>query len=693
MRIPLDWLKEYVELDMSAEDIADLLNMAGLEIEGISPYSGREGFADTVLDAYVTPNRGDWLSMVGVAREVAANTGQACAVPVPGGLERALPVETRYNVTIEAPDLCPRYVGLLVTGVKVGPSPAWLVNRIEAAGVRTINNVVDITNFVCLESGQPLHAFELGLLHGPGIIVRTARPGETLVSIDGKERELTRADLVIADADHPVALAGVMGGIESEVGGDTTNVLIESAHFSATSIRRTAGRHGLKTEASFRFERVVDPSGCLRAAWRAAELMEDLCGATVTCAAIDRYPRPYEPSVITLRPARCNALLGTDLSVKQMSDCLSRLQLPVDADAHIQVVVPSFRPDLQKEVDLIEEVARLHGYNAIPTRLPRTETVAGGRRAPQETADAVRETLMQCGLWECWTYSLVSADAFDRLGLPEDHPRRRAIAVSNPLSMDAIALRTTLAHSLLQVLEYNVRRRNLDLGLFEVGRVYLPSDEPDRADERLTVGILLTGSIYDSAWNAPAEVSRYDFHALKAMVEALLLRLCPGQWSLMRANGAPFKPGSCAAAMYDGAEVGRLGVVDADVLANYGASGDVMLAVIDVQPFVEAKPAAERYRPVPRFPDVARDMAFVVDSAVAAGQIREAIRAVGGEHLAEVALFDLYEGRQLPAGKKGLAFSLSFRSADATLTDEQVDAAVQRITEHLSSQWDATLRA
>ncbi len=693
MQVPLDWLKQYVSWDLPTAKLADLINMTGLEVEAIESFEGRGGFADTVLATYVTPNRGDWLSMVGVAREVAAALDTGYRPPQPTGLHGSLPADTRYTVRIDDADLCPRYVGLLVTGVRIGPSPDWLANRVESAGVRSINNVVDITNFVMLELGQPLHAFDFAKLRGPGIVVRCARPGESIQTIDGKERALNRRDLVIADAEVPVAIAGVMGGLATEVGESTTRVLIESAHFRPLSVRHTAARHGMSTGASFRFERHVDPEGCLAAAWRAAELMVEVCGGRVECAAVDAYPNRPTPRVVSVRPARVNRVLGTDLSAKQMADCFRRLGMTVELADTIHIVVPSYRSDLEQEIDLIEEVARIHGYDSIAETLPRTETMAGRRLPPQRTTDLVRETLVASGLSEAWTFSLVAPDAIDRLALGADDPRQRAIAVSNPLTADASALRTMLAPCLLQVAERNARYRNTDLALFEVGRVYRPGTDGEGPTERRAVCILLTGRTGLTGWNVPAEASRADFYALKAIVESLTNELSGGDIAIRPAEGMPFRPGACAAVFWGDDEIGRFGALHPKVQSGYDLPNEVFLAEIDIEGFVGRPRPVPRYQPIPRFPDVTRDLALVLDHAITSAQVEGVIRAAGGPHLVQAEVFDVFEGAQVGAGKKSIAYSLRFRSPEGTLTDEQVSEAIDSICAALAAELGATLRA
>jgi len=692
VQVPLDWLRQYVSWDLPTAQLAYLINMTGLEVEGIESFEGRGGFADTVLATYVTPNRGDWLSMVGVAREVAASLDTGFERPRPAGLKADLPADTRYTVRIDDPDLCPRYVGLLVTDVRIGPSPDWLVNRIEAAGVRAISNVVDITNFVMLEMGQPLHAFDFAKLRGPGIVVRCARPGESLETIDGKARALNRRDLVIADAEIPVAIAGVMGGLATEVGDSTTQVLIESAHFRPLSVRHTASRHGMSTGASFRFERHVDPENCLAAAWRAAELMVELCGGRVQCAAVDAYPNRAAPRILSVRPARVNLVLGAELSAKQIADCLRRLGITVEVADTVNVVVPSYRADLEQEIDLIEEVARIHGYDAIGETLPRSETVAGRKLAPQRTTDLVRETLVASGLSEAWTFSLVAPEAIDRLELDPDDPRRTALELSNPLTADASALRTMLAPCLLQVAERNARYRNTDLALFEVGRVYRLGANGQEPTERRTVCILLTGATGLTGWNVPAEAARADFYALKAIVESLTDELSGGDTSIGPADGMPFRPGACASVFRGGEEIGRFGALHPRVQSNYDLPNEVFLAEIDIEGFVGKPCPVPRYQPIPRFPDVTRDLALVLDYAIPSAQVEGVIRSAGGPHLVRAEVFDVFEGAQIGAGKKSLAYSLRFRSPEGTLTDEQVNQAIDSVCSALAAELGAALR-
>ncbi|HAG07320.1 MAG: Phenylalanine--tRNA ligase beta subunit, partial [Clostridia bacterium 62_21] len=461
------------------------------------------GLDDVILELDLTPNRGDCLSILGVAREVAAILGQPLRNPFRA--EAGQPLTTdRVCVDIEDPGLCRRYVARLATNVKIGPSPLWMQRRLHAAGIRPISNVVDITNYVMLELGQPLHAFDYDTLAGGRIIVRRARPGETLVTLDRAERRLAPEMLVIADAENAVAVAGVMGGLATEVTETTTNILLESAWFDPSSIRRTSRQLGLRSEASLRFEKGVDLEGCLRAANRAMELIESTGAGEAVPGAVDQYPEKHVPRTVILRPERVGQILGTEVAANEIESILDRLGFRVrkGPDAFL-VQVPSYRVDIHREIDLIEEVARLHGYDRVPETLPFGNTTPAGRRRHQALFDRIRDIMVACGLTEAITYSFLSPVAFDRLRLPTNDPLRRTLRLANPLSEDQSIMRTTLLPGLLETLVRNYQRQIPSGALFEIGRVFVPVAGEQLPEERTHLGMALMGET-PRGWNQPA---------------------------------------------------------------------------------------------------------------------------------------------------------------------------------------------
>lgn len=665
------------------------------------------GLDEAVLVLELTPNYAmHCQSLLGVAREVAALTGGAVRVPAPAVREAARPAAALVEVRVEEPDLCPRYVARVIEGVRVGPSPLWLQRRLEAAGMRPINNVVDVTNYVMLEMGQPLHAFDLHRLGGTGerkrIVVRRARPGETLVTLDGAERRLATDDLVIADGEEggrAVALAGVMGGGNSEVTPETTAILLESASFHNLSVRRTARRLGIPSEASSRFEKWVDPEGCRAAADRAMTLLQELAGGEVLAGAVDVYPRPAEPRRIAARSAWINAFLGTALSDAEMGAIFERLGFEV-GDFHagsILVTVPTRRPDVEGEADLAEEVARLHGYNRIPVTLPKSPAAPATPSPERRLAAEARAVCLAAGLCEVMTYSFMDPAGFDRVGLPADDARRRAIPLANPLSEDQGVMRTCLLPLLLEVAATNVRHRRTDVSVFEIGRVYLPKGLPlaELPEERLALGAVLMGAADRGGWYGPAVEA--DFYHAKGLVEAVCRRLGVDGVTF-EAHAAPgYHPGRTARLLAPGGSgaqtLGVLGELHPETARAYDLPGRVLAVELDLTALMALARPVRAYRPLPRFPASDRDLAVLVPDGVPAARVEATIAAAGGDLLESVRLFDLYRGAGVPEGWRSLAYSLVYRAGDRTLTDAEVDAVHGRVRAALAERLGARLRS
>lgn len=651
------------------------------------------GLDDTVLHLEIYPNRPDCLSVIGVAREVAALAGTRLRLPEMAVREADEPVAQLAAVEVVDTDLCPRYTARVMRHVRIAPSPAWVVQRLKVAGMRPINNVVDITNLVMWEWGQPLHAFDYDQLTGGRIVVRRARPGERLVTLDGVERTLDADMLVIADAERPVGVAGVMGGGNSEVTEATTTVLLESANFHPASVRRTARRLGLRTEASHRFEKGLDPNLAAVASLRAAQLMQELAGAQVLAGVVDVYPCPVAPRTISCRPERIRRLLGTDLSDERIAAYLQSLELSVQREGErLVVTVPTFRPDIQQEADLAEEVARLYGYDRLPEALPGGTSQVGGQRQPLPLLDRVRDVLVAMGLLECMTYSFVHPATADRLRWAPDDPRRQFIPLRNPLSEEYAVMRTSLVGGLLETAARNRSRGVRAVHLFEIGAVYHPKSLPltELPYERRKIGILMMGPLPQEQWGG--RVGEATFYHLKGAVERLLaaLRL---EGSFAPAGDPTFHPGRQAVVTVGGQAAGVLGEVHPLVAEAYDLGETrVYAAELDVDVLAAAAPAGVRYRPLPRFPAVDRDIALLVPKAVTAAAVAACIRAAAGEMLEEMALFDVYEGPQVAAGHRSLAYSLRLRAPDRTLTDEEANAIVARIEEALARQLGVRLR-
>lgn len=643
---------------------------------------------DVILDIDVTPNRPDCLSIVGVAREVAVLYGLPFTVPPPVVAEGDRDAAALVRVSVEDVRGCPRYLARVITGVALGPSPWWMRRRIMATGMRPISNVVDVTNYVLLERGHPLHAFDRSKLAGSSIVVRRPKRGERIVTLDGQERVPGREDVLICDAERPVAVAGVMGGADSEVSESTTEIVLESAYFDPVRVGRAARRLGLRTEASVRFERGADPEAVPAAADRAAELLASVAGGTVARGAVDVYPRPRRARAIRLRVPRANALIGNGQPAEEMAASLRALGCTVEASrTALRVFPPSHRPDLVREEDLIEEIARLYGYDRVPETLP-TGARAGGLTPAQRRRRVARALLLGAGLSEAQTLSLLPPWFPDRLGLPEEHPWRATVRLANPLSEEESVLRPSLVPGLLLVALRNEARRLLPVRLFEAGTTFAPGDGGVREAGR--VAWVLTGPA-PGGWHQPER--SLDFFDAKGVLEALVEGLglgspvvkAAGEGDAVFARGL-FHPGRSATVTVDGARVGFLAELHPRTAAALELAHRVVVAELDLDALTAR--SRESVAPVlPRFPAVARDLALVVPEEVpAAAAVQEVVRAAGGSLLESVALFDVYRGEQIPAGMVSLAFALSFRDPERTLTDEDADAALGAIVEAARSR-------
>lgn len=655
----------------------------------------REYLGDVVLDVYVTPNRPDELSVIGIAREVAALTGARLRKPSPARPAGRRKAEDYVTVEIADPDLCPRYVAAVVDGVTIGPSPGWLQRRLHYAGVRPISNVVDVTNYVMLEIGQPLHAFDHARLRG-GIVVRRARSGERLVTLDGVERVLDPEMLVIADQAGAVAVAGVMGGQDSEVGPETKTVVIEAATFKRQSVRRTSRELGLRTEASRRFERGLDPALAEAGALRAVELITRVADGEPADGLVDVYPRPEAPRVISLSEDYVAGLLGRRFPRDEIARVLESLEFDVaESDEGLRVVVPSFRRDVEHRADLAEEVARIVGYDAIPYTLPAGRLPEPILDPARPRVERVRSALVACGLQEVLTYSLVDpalpARLDSRAPWPSPPPADGTLRVANPMSAEQSALRTTLLGSLLETTRNNLRHRER-VAIFEIARVYLPPLAP-LPTETLRLAISLAGARAPVAWNAPAEP--VDFFDLKGIVERVVgtLRV---DVQYEPADHPTFHPGRCAelrAATVGEPTLGFLGQVHPHVAERFELAGQpVYAAELDLEALVRL--ARDEFQAVapPRYPGATVDVAAIVDEAVPHREVEEVIRAAGAPLLDRVVLFDVYRGAPVPPGRKSLAYSLTFRSPERTLTDQEVAEVHRRIEEALRQRLGAQIR-
>jgi phenylalanyl-tRNA synthetase beta chain len=710
MQIPLEWLRDYVTVD-DAVEVGTRLTMGGLEVEGIETEQLPERPLVPVLDVYVTPNRGDCLSMVGVAREVAALYGIPLRTPQIPDVAIAV---NRALVSIQAPDLCPRYAARLVRNVKVGPSPEWMQARLLSAGMRPINNVVDVTNYVMLEFGQPLHAFDLDKLEGGRIIVRRARIGETITTLDGVERRLTPEMLVIADAANAVAVAGVMGGATSEIGSTTTNLLIESAHFNPLSVRRTSRGLALRTDASYRFERVVDLEGVQRAANRACQLLAEMGAGEVTDEIMDVYPIPVSPRSLVLRVARASELLGMDIGARTAADCLARLGFRVSIDPigeALLVDVPSFRFDINLEEDLVEEVGRIYGYENIPETLPVGGTTSGGDSDDGRLIMRIKKLLTACGLQEVVTHSLTAPSFFDT---PADASLR--VPVRNALSAEISGLRRSLIPTLLDVARHNAAHGQNALAIFEVGRVWQhqPSLGGMEPYEFVAVAGLLVGPLTAGDWQHDAKPIVADYSLARGVMERLLngLRIEGAEFvppsgrsealpaaTLVEVNVTPilsgeeatqqFHPGRTAYVRLtaDSFTDGVIGEIHPSVAAELSLRDRVYVFEVGLEGLKLAARGNEPcFRPLNRFPAVSRDLAPRVPVDMPYIEIKRSIDALDLVLLEEFRLIDVFTGPPVPEGSKSMTLAFSFRSNAGTLTEAEVNDALGCIRTTLEQQ-------
>ncbi len=636
------------------------------------------GLDDHVVEFEITPNRPDCLSVIGLAREAAATFDAELRLHTPevkGGAEGCL--ADLLDVETPAAELVPRYTARMVRNVKIAPSPKWMRERLRAMGVRPINNIVDITNYVMLEYGQPMHAFDYRYVQGGKIIVRRAEEGEELTTLDGNVRKLTANHLVIADDTRAVGLAGIMGGLNSEIVDDTADVVFESACFDGTCIRKGALALGMRTEASAKFEKGLDPMNTLPAVDRACELVELLGAGEVVDGVIDILNCVPHPTVLTLEPEKINALLGTDVPAEEMVRILKKLDFQVEGD---QVTVPSWRGDVQRMADLAEEVARFYGYNNIPCTLMRGQTTQGGYSPSQQLENRLGELCRTCGYNEIITYSFISPTYYDKIRWPEDCLQRNSFKILNPLGEDTSIMRTTTLPSMLEILTRNYNYRNKSAKLYELGRIYLPGGEDGLAIESKVLSMGAYGG-------------GMDFFTLKGAVEAILKDIRAKDVRFEPCSDNPsYHPGRCATVWSGSDCLGVLGQIHPLVAQNYGVDGEFYCAELSFDELMLAKGADPEYVPLPKFPSVTRDIAVVCDQSVTVGKLEDCITRGAKGLLKEVSLFDIYQGAGIPAGKKSVAFNLVLRSDDRSLTAAEADEDVTSILALLESELGAVLR-
>ena len=636
------------------------------------------GLDDHVVEFEITPNRPDCLSVIGLAREASATFGKELKLHTPEIKGCGDSIADHLDIEIEDGDLCPRYTARLVKNVKIQPSPAWMRERLRNSGVRPINNIVDITNYVMLEYGQPMHAFDFSCVEDGKIIVRTAREGETIQTLDGKDHVLTTDMLCICDAHKPVCVAGVMGGANSEIIGDTAMVLFESANFNGTSIHRTAAALNMRTEASSRYEKGLDPMNTLKAVQRACELVELLGAGEVVDGVMDVIAKDSAPVTVQLEPAKLNRFLGTDIPEEEMRRILLSLGFGLEGDT---ILVPSWRSDVEHWSDIAEEVARFYGYNKIPDTLSSGLNQRRGFSPEQKAENAMGALCRSAGYSEIITYSFISPSYYDKIDLPKDSPLRNSMKILNPLGEDTSIMRTTTLPSMLEILTRNYNFRNKSAKLYELGRTYFAkNDGSGMANEPKVLSL--------GAYGADM-----DFFALKGAVETVLegLRIA-GVTYVAESRNPSYHPGRCAKVYCGETLLGILGQVHPHVAENYGVDCELYAAELSFDALYRCMGGKAVYQPLPKFPAVTRDIAVVCDAVVTVGTLEDCIRRGAHGLLKSVTLFDIYTGAGIPEGKKSVAFNLELRSDERSLTAEEADADVKSILELLGTELGAVLR-
>ncbi len=636
------------------------------------------GLNEDVVEFEITSNRPDCFSIIGLARETAVSFNKPFNVPVPTFCEAGGNINDMVSVEILDKDKCKRYSSRVVKNVKIEPSPKWMRERLEACGVRAINNIVDITNYVLLEYGQPMHAFDIRDIAGGKITVRRANEGEVIKTLDEQDRTLVNDDLVIADAERAIAIAGVMGGFNSEIKDDTTTVVFESAMFEQSSVRLTAQRVGLRTEASSRYEKGLDYNNTVPALERACQLVEMLGCGEIVSGMIDEMGNVEGRISIQFRPEKINAFLGTDVATEEMVKILTALEVEVDTDT-MTLVPPTFRPDLQAEADIAEEIARFYGYDIIPTTLMRGETTKGEKTPEQKTADYINSVLTAQGMYEIYTYTFQSPSVLDKLNIPADSPLRNQVKISNPLGEDTSVMRTTMAGSMLETLARNYNYRNKTAKLFELGRVYLPNAKGQLPDEPQTLMLGMYGGV--------------DFYDIKGVCEEMFERLHVSGVEYERVTDNPvYHPGRVAKIVIGGKCAGIIGEVHPAVLRSYDLNTKAYIGEIDFMTVFNAANHNVKYVPLTKFPAVTRDFSIVVDRMTPVAELEKVMKKAGGKLLTKLELADVYTGEQIASDKKSVMYKAEFKAPDRSLTGEEADNLHAKIVKALGTELNAELR-
>lgn len=653
------------------------------------------GLNDVVLEFELTANRADCFSVFGLVREIAAITGNKPHFPeIKVNEDDNTKLNDIFSVEIADPDLCSRFSTRMLKNVKIGPSPEWMQQRLEGAGIRSINNVVDVTNFVMIELGHPMHAYDYDKITGKKLIARRAIEGEELHTLDDTSRKAKGEMLVIADSEKAAGLAGIMGGFETEITDTTTTVVLESADFYGPCIRRTARACGLSSEASGRFERGVDSETTIKALDRAAQLLQEMGACTVCEGIVDVYPNPKQANYVTFTPEQINNHLGTNIAKDVMLNIITSIGFDVTKDENdeITVKVPSWRNDVTCMADISEEIARLHGFDKIKSTLPNGVSMQGTQSAKQTFIDKVKASLSSQGLYETISFALTNEETFNKLNIPQDSPLRKAVPIMNPLSDEYPLVRTTLLSSIFDNLARNLARKNDDVALFEVGSVFFPKALPvtELPDEVIKIAGAITGRRNAQGWNQANDM--VDFYDAKGIIEELLANLRVTRYTVEAGTHYAMHPGKTALFKKGRDVIATVGEVHPAVLSAYGITKPVYIFELDATTVMKYMAKDLKYKALPKYPATSRDLAMLVDVDVNAADIEKAMTKAAGQNLTQITLFDVYTGKQVEEGKKSLAFSLTFQSNDKTLTDAEIDPAIEKIVAKLQKDFNANLR-
>lgn len=683
MKASYNWLKDFVDINASPKELAHLLTMAGFEVEAVEAIDN-----DAVFDIGITPNRPDCLSIRGIAREISAILG----TPFKDIVIKIDKEEGKGpDVVIDNPELCHRYSARTVSGVKPGPSPEWLSRRLESCGIRSTNNIVDVTNYLLLEIGQPMHAFDLDRLEGGKIIVREAGECDSLKTLDDEERKISKDVLLIWDANKPVAVAGVMGGQNTEVSSGTVNILLESAYFNPSSVRKTSRLLNLSSESSYRFERGVDLQAVTISLDRAAQMISELAGGRIS-GITDVYPRPYQQKIISVSLDKVSSVIGVDIEESFFEKTLLNIGFNIKGDGKVSAVTPpSYRNDVEREIDIIEEIARLYGYDMIPATLPVMQMSPAPEHKTQALVKTLKDSMVSSGFSEVINFSFMNPDSLDKLNLPPGDSRRNFIHIRNPLRKEDSTMRTTLVPALLNNVSMNLNRGEKMLAFFEISNVFISTGQK-LPEETIQMAAVYHKGPVSSLWQAKHD----GFYDLKGALENIFATLNISNVSFIKDTSvAPYlHPGKSGNILINNEKVGHIGILHPTVSEAFDIKGDVAVTEIyDIASILRAVPLKTTYVSLPKYPYIERDVALIVNDEITVSSVKQLILSIQSGIIEAVNLFDIYKGKPIPKDKKSLAFSIRYRSASKTLTDNEVDELHSEIIRKLQINLNAELRS